>query len=179
MAKLDSLNPLNGEVVGTMEVTPPEEIPGFVARARAAQPAWGALGTARRAEILGRAAGRFKEQAEELARLITKEMGKPIRESLGEARGIGSGLQAELEEIVEALEPEKVEGGRLRSVIHRDPLGVCAAITPWNFPMAMPNWMVLPALAAGNTVVFKPSEETPLSGQAYADILGEDLPPMS
>jgi len=177
MTKLQSLNPLNGEVVGTVVVTPPQDIPGLVARARAAQPEWAELGPARRAELLGRAAARFKERAEELARLITREMGKPIRESQGEARGIGAGLVGELEEIVQALEPEKVEKNHLRSFIHRDPLGVCAAITPWNFPVAMPNWMVLPALAAGNTVVFKPSEETPLSGQAYADILGEDLPP--
>lgn len=177
MTKLQSLNPLNGEVVGTVVVTPPQDIPGLVARARAAQPEWAELGPARRAELLGRAAARFKERAEELARLITREMGKPIRESQGEARGIGAGLVSELEEIVQALEPEKVEKNHLRSFIHRDPLGVCAAITPWNFPVAMPNWMVLPALAAGNTVVFKPSEETPLSGQAYADILGEDLPP--
>jgi acyl-CoA reductase-like NAD-dependent aldehyde dehydrogenase len=104
-------------------------------------------------------------------------MGKPIRESLGEARGIGAGIESELEQIAEALEPEKVQAGNIHSVIYRDPLGICAAITPWNFPVAMPHWMVLPALAAGNTVVFKPSEETPLCGQAYADILGEDLPP--
>ncbi|TVP54216.1 MAG: aldehyde dehydrogenase, partial [Gemmatimonadales bacterium] len=78
--------------------------------------------------------------------------------------------------MVEALEPEVVEDGRLRSTVYRDPLGVCAAITPWNFPMSMPSWMVLPALMAGNTVVFKPSEETPLSGQAYADALNEVLP---
>jgi acyl-CoA reductase-like NAD-dependent aldehyde dehydrogenase len=117
------------------------------------------------------------ERAEELAHLITREMGKPIRESLGEARGIGAGIESELEQIAQALEPEKVQAGNIHSVIYRDPLGVCAAITPWNFPVAMPHWMVLPALAAGNTVVFKPSEETPLCGQAYADILGEDLPP--
>jgi succinate-semialdehyde dehydrogenase/glutarate-semialdehyde dehydrogenase len=177
MTKLESLNPLNGDVVGTVEVTPPQDISAIVARARAALPGWAGLGAEKRAELLGRAAARFKERAEEMAALITREMGKPIRESLGEARGIGAGLEEELEEIVQALEPEKVEKNHLRSFIHRDPLGVCAAITPWNFPMAMPNWMVLPALAAGNTVVFKPSEETPLSGQAYADILGEDLPP--
>jgi succinate-semialdehyde dehydrogenase/glutarate-semialdehyde dehydrogenase len=176
MGTLDSLNPLNGEVVGTVPVTPADDIPGIVARARAAQPAWAALGTPRRAEILAEAADRFKVRAEEHARLITREMGKPIRESLGEARGLGAGMEAELEEIVEALEPERVESPQLRSVIHRDPLGVCAAITPWNFPMAMPNWMILPALAAGNTVVFKPSEETPLCGQAYADTMGEGLP---
>lgn len=176
MADLASLNPLNGELVGTVELTLPEDISGVVARARAAQPSWAALGVKRRAELLGRAAVRFRERAEELARLITREMGKPLRESLGEARGIGAGLEQELDEIAEALAPEKIERGRIHSTVHRDPLGVCAAITPWNFPMAMPNWMVLPALAAGNTVVFKPSEETPLCGQAYADILGRDLP---
>jgi acyl-CoA reductase-like NAD-dependent aldehyde dehydrogenase len=174
---MNSINPLNGEIVGTVEVTPPEEMSSIVGKARRAQPAWGTLEVGKRAELLAGAAPRFMERAGELAHLITREMGKPIRESLGEARGIGAGIESELEQIAQALEPEKVQAGNIRSVIYRDPLGVCAAITPWNFPMAMPHWMVLPALAAGNTVVFKPSEETPLCGQAYADILGEDLPP--
>ena len=176
MPTLDSINPFNGEVVGSVEITPLQEIPGIVARAREAQPAWREMGMERRVELLSKAAPRFSEEAPELAGLITREMGKPLSESLGEARGIGAGLESELEEMAEALAPEILEKKGLRSVVHRDPLGVCAAITPWNFPMAMPNWMVLPALTAGNTVVFKPSEETPLSGQAYADILGEHLP---
>ncbi len=176
MTILSSLNPLNGSVVGTVEVTPPEEISGLVANARAAQVKWAALGSKGRAELLGMAANRFEQEAESLGRLITEEMGKPLTEAIPEARAIGTGLQEELKEIGEALEPETFEQGPLRSVVHRDPFGVCAAITPWNFPMAMPNWMVLPALAAGNTVLFKPSEETPLCGQAYADILAEHLP---
>jgi succinate-semialdehyde dehydrogenase/glutarate-semialdehyde dehydrogenase len=176
MPNLSSINPLNGEVVGTVSATPPNRIPEMVARARKAQPDWRDLGTEGRAQLLGRAAGKFLTEAEPLARLITLEMGKPLGESTLEAKGLGGGLEGELREIVEALQPEVIEAGGLRSVLYRDPLGVCAAITPWNFPMAMPNWMVLPALAAGNTVVFKPSEETPLSGQAYADILSEHLP---
>lgn len=177
MNTLTSLNPLDGDVVGTVEITPVEEIPEIVARSRAAQAEWGRLPAGERAELLGQSVPTFKEKAGELAQLITREMGKPIRESSGEARGIGGGLQEELHEIVEALQPETLSKGSTLSTIHRDPLGVCAAITPWNFPLAMPNWMVLPALAAGNTVVFKPSEETPLCGQAYADILGTALPP--
>ena len=176
MTILCSLNPLNGSVVGTVEVTPPEEISGLVANARAAQVQWAALGLKGRAELLGMAASRFEQEAESLGRLITEEMGKPLTEAIPEARTIGTGLQEELKEIGEALEPETFEQGPLRSVVHRDPFGVCAAITPWNFPMAMPHWMVLPALAAGNTVLFKPSEETPLCGQAYAEILAEHLP---
>jgi acyl-CoA reductase-like NAD-dependent aldehyde dehydrogenase len=85
-------------------------------------------------------------------------------------------LAGELEEMVEALTPETVDDGRARSTVYHDPLGVVGAITPWNFPMSMPSWMVVPALAAGNAVVLKPSEETPLCGQAYADALNEVLP---
>jgi acyl-CoA reductase-like NAD-dependent aldehyde dehydrogenase len=70
-----------------------------------------------------------------------------------------------------------IEDERVRSTVYRDPYGVCAAIAPWNFPFAMPHWMVLPALATGNAVVLKPSEQTPLVGQAYADLLDELLPP--
>src|SRR5688500_17580069 len=103
-------------------------------------------------------------------------MGKPVMEAIAEARSLGSGLVRELDEIVDALEPEVHDDGRARSTIYRDPLGVVGAITPWNFPMSMPSWMLIPSLAAGNAVVFKPSEETPLSGQAYADVLRETLP---
>ncbi|KAB2890737.1 MAG: aldehyde dehydrogenase, partial [Kofleriaceae bacterium] len=71
---------------------------------------------------------------------------------------------------------EVLDDGRTRSTIYRDPLGVCAAITPWNFPFAMPHWMVFPALLAGNTVVLKPSEETPLIAQAYAELVRALVP---
>jgi acyl-CoA reductase-like NAD-dependent aldehyde dehydrogenase len=175
MQMLQSLNPATGEVVGEVPITSPEEIPALVARARAAQSGWDDVGAEGRAEVLIRAEEVFAERVEQHARLMTAEMGKPLEEARGEARSVGR-MKAELEEMVEALAPDVVEDGRLRSTVYHDPLGVCGAITPWNFPMAMPSWMVLPALAGGNTVVFKPSEETPLSGQAYADALNEVLP---
>jgi succinate-semialdehyde dehydrogenase/glutarate-semialdehyde dehydrogenase len=103
-------------------------------------------------------------------------MGKPRAEAIGEVRGCGERLNDTLSEIAAALRPETVEDGRSRSTIHHDPFGVCAAITPWNFPLAMPHWTVIPALMAGNTVVLKPSELTPLIAQAYADVLVEHLP---
>ena len=89
---------------------------------------------------------------------------------------LGTGLAHEIDEIVEALAPDVLKDDRFRSTVYHDPLGVVGAITPWNFPMSMPHWMILPSLAAGNTVVFKPSEETPLCAQAYADVLNEVLP---
>ncbi len=148
---LKSHNPATGDLVGEVPITPVDQIPDIVARVRSAQSGWEALGARGRAHVLMQAADIFAERAEKHGLLITAEM-------------------------VEALEPEVVEDGRLRSTVYRDPLGVSGAITPWNCPMSMPSWMVLPALMAGNTVVFKPSEEIPLSGQAYADVLNEVLP---
>jgi len=176
MTMLASYNPATGEVVGEVPVTPPDQIQAAVDRARAAQPGWAALGLDGRAEILKRAADIFSERVDAHAELMTREQGKPLKEARGEARGLGSGLAHEVDEMVEALQPDVLESGGHRSTIYHDALGVVGAITPWNFPMSMPNWMVLPSLMAGNTVVLKPSEETPLCGQAYADVLHEVLP---
>jgi acyl-CoA reductase-like NAD-dependent aldehyde dehydrogenase len=177
METLRSLDPATGAVVGEVTVTPATLVQLAVDRARAAQPAWAALGLDGRAEVLSRAAVVLEQRADAHAELITREMGKPLKESRVEAKSLGSGLAREVGEMVEALRPDVIEEGGLRSTIHHDPLGVVGAITPWNFPMSMPHWMVLPSLAAGNTVVLKPSEETPLCGQAYADALNEVLPP--
>lgn len=176
MTLLISYNPATGEPVGEVEVTPSSEIPDLVALARAAQPAWQALGHEGRSALLAQAHEALSARAAELGRLITEEMGKPLADGIGEAESLGAGVREHLNEIAEALAPEVIEDARLHSVIYHDPLGVCAAITPWNFPMAMPQWMVLPALAAGNTVILKPSEETPLCGQAYAEGLINVLP---
>jgi acyl-CoA reductase-like NAD-dependent aldehyde dehydrogenase len=176
MECLKSFNPATGEVVGEVPVTAAADVPGVVARARAAQPAWGALGLAGRADLLKKTVGIFAERAQQHGELITTEMGKPLKEGVFEATSLGAGLAAELDEIVEALQPDVIDDGRAQSTIYHDPLGVVGAITPWNFPMSMPSWMIIPALAAGNAVVFKPSEETPLCGQAYADVLNEVLP---
>lgn len=176
MTLLISYDPATGGPVGEVEVTPSSEIPDTVALARDAQPAWHALGHEGRAELLVEAHEALSARASELGRLITEEMGKPLADGVGEAESLGTGVREHLNEIAEALAPEVIEDGRLHSVVYHDPLGVCAAITPWNFPMAMPQWMVLPALAAGNTVILKPSEETPLCGQAYADGLIDVLP---
>jgi len=175
METLKSYNPATAEVVGEVPVTPASEIPAVVAQARAAQPAWEALGLKGRIELLRKTAEIFAERVDAHGELMTKEMGKPLKEGIGEAKSLGY-IGHELDEIMAALQPEIVEDKRSRSTVYHDPLGVVGAITPWNFPMSMPAWMILPAVAAGNTVVFKPSEETPLCGQAYADVLNEVLP---
>jgi acyl-CoA reductase-like NAD-dependent aldehyde dehydrogenase len=175
--RLESTNPATGEALGHVRVTPTAEIPGLVARARAAQPAWQALGVAGRSDILLAAARDIGERADQLAQQLTLEMGKPLAEAKGEIKSCADGTADTLREVAQALEPEVLEDKRVRSTIVRDPYGVCAAIAPWNFPFAMPHWMVLPALATGNTVVLKPSEKTPLIAQAYVDVLERHLPP--
>lgn len=177
MDMLESFDPATGESVGRVPMTPGDDVQSVVDAARSAQPAWARLTLEERADILARAGALFDERIDEHAELMTREMGKPLKESTAEAHRLGgSGLRRELDEIVEALRPESMKSGGACSTIHHDPLGVVGAITPWNFPMAMPSWMVLPALAAGNAVVFKPSEETPLCGDAYADVLNQLLP---
>jgi len=177
MTTLESFNPATGALVGEVPVTPSDEIPVIVARSRAAQRAWQELGVDRRGDLLCRASEAMVSRAEKLGKLLTEEMGKPLAEAIGEIKSCGEGIAEHMREVTEATAPEVIEDGRTRSTIYHDPYGVCAAITPWNFPFAMPHWMVLPALATGNTVVLKPSEETPLIAQAYVDLLNEVLPP--
>lgn len=175
--RIHSINPATGEIVGTVDITPPEAIPGIIAAARAAQHQWAALGAEGRRARLAEVAQRVLDESDRIGALLTAEMGKPLAEARGEVRSCGGdALLAELREMAEALATEVRDDGRTRSEIHHDPFGVCAAITPWNFPFAMPHWMVLPALMAGNAVILKPSEETPLIGQAYAELFGSVLP---
>ncbi|MGE3165011.1 MAG: aldehyde dehydrogenase [Planctomycetota bacterium] len=173
---LASFNPATGEKVGEVRITPEEQVPAVVARAQAAQPGWGRRSFEERIDALSRAGERLVARCDELGELLTREMGKPLREGRGEVKACGAGMRKSAEEIAAALAPEVLEDENTRSRIYHDPFGVCAAITPWNFPMAMPHSLVIPALVAGNAVVLKPSEETPLIAQAYVDVLNEFLP---
>lgn len=176
MEELVSYNPADGSEVGRVPVTPVSEVPAVVARAKSAGRKWADRTPLERAQVLIPAGERLVERSKELGQLLTREMGKPLREGIGEVKGCGRSLEESVEEMAQALEPELLVDDHTRSSLYHDAFGVCAAITPWNFPLAMPHWMVLPALIAGNSVVLKPSEETPLIAQAYADVLNEVLP---
>ncbi|NCF80808.1 MAG: aldehyde dehydrogenase family protein [Proteobacteria bacterium] len=173
---LKSYDPSSGEPVGEVPITPPDSIPSIVARAHKAGNGWSELPATKRAELFKQAGQRLVERADELGVLLSREMGKPRKYGIGEVGYCGSSLAGKVDSIVAALEPQVSDGGSTESTIYYDPLGVCAVISPWNYPMSMPQWMVIPALMAGNTVVLKPSEETPLIAQAYADVLNEFLP---
>jgi len=174
--QLVSIDPANGEVVGSVARTPIEAIPRLVFQAHEAQRGWGALTHAQRADVLRPAAARLKAEARRLGELASREMGKPLPEAIGEANYCADGFAGELDEIVAALADIVREDKRVTSILRHAPLGVCAAITPWNFPLLMPHQSVLPALVAGNAVLLKPSEETTLVACEYAKILNEFLP---
>jgi len=172
---LTSLDPATGDVVGEVPITDAADVAGMVVRARAAQPSWRALGLAGRQALLARGLAALAEDHERIGALLCREMGKPLSDAVAEVRSCGHASQ--LDEIATALAPEVIQDERTHTVLHRDPLGVVAVITPWNFPVMMPHILALPALMAGNTVVLKPSEETPLVAQAWADALSVALPP--
>ncbi len=173
---LESINPATGASIGSVDVTPVEHIDTAVAHASKAQIAWSAMSVKERADLLRPAADAIAARADELGDLITAEMGKPQKEGRGEAAYAGSGLPGLLDSLVAALQPEHLEDDAVDTTLYYDPFGVCGVITPWNFPFLMPQQTVIPALIAGNTVVMKPSEETPLVGQAFADVYNEFLP---
>jgi succinate-semialdehyde dehydrogenase/glutarate-semialdehyde dehydrogenase len=176
MPTLVSVNPATGEPVGSVEAASPADIGHAVRRARAAQPAWAALGLDARAAAVKGAVPDLVAAADAIGELATLEMGKPLPEGKGEANHCAAGIADEVDGIVDALRPETLQDKRTRTELHFDPFGVCAAITPWNFPVLMPMQSVLPALVAGNAVILKPSEETPLCADRWARTLARHLP---
>jgi aldehyde dehydrogenase (NAD+) len=158
------------DLLGSFPRSSAQDAARAVAAAREAFPGWRGLSLIRRGEVLDRFAQQVKADTEELARLLARENGK----ALSEARA----------DVVEGLHMAQYWFGRARtpwgevlaseiagkeSYELRKPKGVVAAITPWNFPFAIPLWLICPSLLAGNTVVFKPAEETPLLGQRLVE----------
>ncbi|GMG86211.1 aldehyde dehydrogenase family protein [Biformimicrobium ophioploci] len=173
---LVSRSAYTGDILEEIRCTPLDQVDAMVADARRALPGWRALSLQERADCLKQAIPELKARAADIAGLISAEMGKPISNAMSEANYCHSTLAATLDGLVQSLAPRKIEDAHTETTLYYDPLGVCAAITPWNFPVSMIQWMVIPALMAGNTVVLKASECTPLAGRAYAQALQAVLP---
>jgi len=173
---LNSYNPSTGELVGSVPVTRANQVDAVIATARAALPAWQALSAQERAGMLKPAGEKLIAKADELGQILSLEQGKPLAEGIGEVTGCGSRMNDEVDEVAKAVQPDILEDEGVKSTLYYDGYGVCAAITPWNFPALMPHWTIVPALVAGNTVVLKPSEQTPLIADEYVKILNEFLP---
>jgi aldehyde dehydrogenase (NAD+) len=162
------------EVLGVFPRSDAADVDRAVAAAREAFRSWRLVPAPRRAEIVFRAGEMLVRRKEEVARLMTREMGKVIAEARGDVQeGIDTAyyMAGEGRRLFGRHAP--CELPNKFGVAIRVPVGVVAAITPWNFPLAIPTWKLLPALVCGNTVVFKPAEDTPLVAHTFLEILLE------
>jgi acyl-CoA reductase-like NAD-dependent aldehyde dehydrogenase len=176
--KLQSKDPATGEVVGSVPVHTAEDVDAAVARAREAAAAWSALSFSDREAELARFRAALAGAADELADLIHRENGKTRLDAIVEVYMALSHLQHAAHRAEKALRSHKVSPGLLanfRATISYHPLGVIGVIGPWNYPIFTPMGSIAYALAAGNTVVFKPSELTPLVGVRLAEIAARSI----
>ncbi len=176
----DVLNPATGEVVATVDLAGTDDVDTAVAAARAAFAGWARTAPGERSAILHRFASILTERAEEFARVESSQTGKPLRLTrnfdvpgtidnveffAGAARHLEGKATAE-------YSPDHT------SSVRREPIGVVGSIAPWNYPLQMAAWKILPAIAAGNTIILKPAEITPLTSVMFAQALSDaGLPP--
>jgi len=164
-------NPASGEVIAQVSNLGAKEAEVAIAAAEAALPAWRAKTAKERSAILRRWFDLIVANSDDLARILTLEQGKPLAEAKGEVAYGASFLEwfAEEAKRVAGSIPASTWGDK-RMLVLKQPIGVCSAITPWNFPIAMITRKIAPALAAGCTIVIKPAEQTPLSALALAEL---------
>lgn len=171
---MDVVNPATGQPFAAVPVAGQAELDAAVAAATAALPAWKALGWEGRRERLIAAAKAIEPHADAFAALFTAEQGRPLDQAKGEIQLAAYWLKAVARQ---QLDDEVVEDTDARRVIVRhEPLGVVAAIVPWNFPFLLAMWKIAPALLAGNTMVLKPSPFTPLCSLKLAELWRDILP---
>jgi acyl-CoA reductase-like NAD-dependent aldehyde dehydrogenase len=166
---LEVLNPATEEVVESLEPATEEDADAVIARARDAFPAWRDVQPGDRSRLLRRLADALDAEQENLAQLESKNTGKPIGDSRGEMAMVAETFH------YYAGMPERLLGDTIPvsggvDVTFREPLGVVGLIVPWNFPLTIASWKMAPALAAGNTLVLKPAELTPLSAMEFERI---------
>lgn len=179
----ESHNPATGEAIGLAPVSTAAQVTAAIAAARAAQPTWAARPDAERKALMMKLAEAIKENAPYLAEWVTREQGKPLG-------GVGPdqvpGARFELwgcevwTQVPASLDlPVDVvfEDDTRRDEVHRKPFGVVAAIAPWNWPLLIAIWQIIPSIRAGNTVVIKPSEYTTIGTLELVRVIGELLPP--
>ncbi|MGH3390235.1 MAG: aldehyde dehydrogenase family protein [Actinomadura sp.] len=169
-ATIDVTNPATGEVIATVPAGTPADVDRAVAAASAALPAWQATEPGERAAIVRRISEGLASRTEEIAATITADVGAPIQL----ARWAQAGFPVTVTESIARLADDFAWTEQIgNSLIVREPVGVVGAITPWNFPLQQAVTKIVPALLAGNTVVFKPSEVAPLVAWILAEVAAE------
>src|SRR4051794_36252640 len=169
----ENRNPANtDDLIGVFQHSNEADAKAAIAAAARAYEHWRLVPAPLRAEILFKAAQIIAARKEEFARDMTREMGKVLNETRGdvqEAIDMTFYMAGEGRRMFGQTVPSELRNKFAMSV--RQPLGVCSIITPWNFPMAIPSWKIMPALVCGNTVVFKPASQTPLSAVNFVKVL--------
>ncbi|MGH3498016.1 MAG: gamma-aminobutyraldehyde dehydrogenase [Nocardioidaceae bacterium] len=178
-ATYDVLDPTTGEVYATAPQSGPADVDAAMAAAAKAFESWGQTTPSERQLALLRIADSFERHADELVAAESRDTGKPIGLTLSEE--IPPSVDqvrffAGAARVLEGKSAGEYMSGHT-SFIRREPIGVCAQVTPWNYPFMMAIWKIAPALAAGNTVVLKPSDTTPASTALLAELASEHLPP--
>ncbi|MFM6852723.1 MAG: aldehyde dehydrogenase family protein, partial [Sphingopyxis sp.] len=167
-ADLISYDPATGEELwrGT-----PGDVDAEIAAARAAWPQWAAMAFSKRVDLLKRFAERLKANGTPMAELIARETGKPLWEARTEVESVAAKVDISMKAYSERTAQRRAEGTMgSRTALRHKPHGVMAVLGPYNFPAHLPNGHIVPALLAGNAVVFKPSEKTPAVGQMLVDL---------
>ncbi len=177
---LENRNPANtDDLIGLFPASGAADVEAAVAAAKKAFAVWRLVPAPKRGEILYRVGELLKKSKEELARIETREMGKVLKETRGDVQeGIDCAFlnAGEGRRLFGETTPAELPDKFAMSV--RAPIGVCALITPWNFPLAIPTWKLFPALICGNTVILKPAEDTPHTATRFVEILNEaGVPP--
>ena len=174
--RIDVLNPATEEIVDSVPAGSSEDVELAVATAKRAFGEWSRTDVEKRAGILAKAAALIEEHAKELAATLTSEQGKPIAEAMGEVSHLAHGVHFYAEAATKvrgAYQDLPSTLGPAYGMVIRRPMGVCAAITPYNFPLTLLGTKAAPALASGNTVVAKPAATTPLATLAVAKLFSE------
>jgi acyl-CoA reductase-like NAD-dependent aldehyde dehydrogenase len=171
----ENRNPANwSEIVGLFPKSGREDVEDAVKAARAAFAAWRLVPAPKRGDILRKVGDIMVARKEELARQMTREMGKVLAETRGDVQeGIDTAYYASSEGRRLFGHTVPSELANKFNMAMRVPIGVAGIVTPWNFPMAIPTWKIFPALLCGNTVVFKPASDTPATATSLVEILME------
>ncbi|HKJ71011.1 MAG TPA: betaine-aldehyde dehydrogenase [Gammaproteobacteria bacterium] len=166
-------SPASGAAICEVALARPADVDRAVAAARRAQAEWGRLTGAERGRVLRRAADRLRERTDDIARLESLDTGRPIQETPTADVGSGADCLEFFGGIAAGITGEYADLGDAFVYTRREPLGVCAGIGAWNYPLQIACWKAAPALAGGNAMIFKPAELTPLSALVLAEVLTE------
>ena len=171
-----NIDPATGELIEKIKCSSAGEVASSVKLANKAFRIWGSTPLKQRVALMKKVAKDLEKNKTAIGKMATLEMGKPFKSAEGEALGSSYGILENIRLAEAGLEPEILKEKDLTTELHRAPLGSVAVITPWNFPIGMPESLLTPAILAGNTVVFKPSENTPTTGKMLFDIYNKHLP---